>query len=86
MEQAPEGERLCTVMDPFCGYGTTLAVANKMGMNAIGVERSKPRCITSSALNVEYNSYNTQERYTMIRKTGSGVELCMDPDGCLLIP
>jgi hypothetical protein len=32
------------VVDPFCGQGTVLAVANACGMNAIGVELSKKRC------------------------------------------
>jgi len=27
-----------TVLDPFCGHGTALAVANAMGLDAIGVE------------------------------------------------
>ena len=27
-----------TIVDPFCGHGTVLAVANEMGLNAIGVE------------------------------------------------
>jgi hypothetical protein len=31
------------VVDPFCGRGTILAVANAHGMDAIGVERSKKR-------------------------------------------
>lgn len=32
-----------TVIDPFCGHGTMLAVANAHGMDAIGVERSSKR-------------------------------------------
>jgi len=32
-----------TVVDPFCGLGTMLAVANAHGMNAIGVELSAKR-------------------------------------------
>jgi hypothetical protein len=32
------------VVDPFCGQGTVLAVANACGMNAIGVELSNKRC------------------------------------------
>jgi tRNA G10 N-methylase Trm11 len=27
-----------TVVDPFCGVGTVLAVANSMGLAAVGVE------------------------------------------------
>jgi hypothetical protein len=32
-----------TVVDPFCGHGTVLAVANAMGLKAIGVELSRKR-------------------------------------------
>ena len=32
------------VVDPFCGRGTVLAVANAMGLDAIGVELSAKRC------------------------------------------
>lgn len=32
-----------TVVDPFCGEGMTLAVANALGLRAIGVERNRKR-------------------------------------------
>ncbi len=32
-----------TVVDPFCGHGSALAVANALGMSAIGVELSRKR-------------------------------------------
>lgn len=32
-----------TVIDPFCGHGTVLAVANSLGLNAVGVELSPKR-------------------------------------------
>ncbi len=32
------------ILDPFCGHGTVLAVANHMGLNAIGVDLS-PKCV-----------------------------------------
>lgn len=31
------------VVDPFCGWGTVLAVANRHGLDAVGVERSPRR-------------------------------------------
>ena len=31
------------IIDPFCGHGTVLAVANELGMDAIGVELSPKR-------------------------------------------
>jgi hypothetical protein len=35
--------RTRTIVNPFCGYGSVLAVANAMGMDAIGIERSPKR-------------------------------------------
>ena len=32
-----------TIVDPFCGLGTVLAVANELGLDAIGVELNKKR-------------------------------------------
>lgn len=32
-----------TIVDPFCGHGTVLAVANALGLDAIGVELSAKR-------------------------------------------
>lgn len=32
-----------TVLDPFCGHGTVLAIANQLGLDAIGVELSLKR-------------------------------------------
>lgn len=33
-----------TIVDPFCGRGTVLAVANQLGLRAIGVDLSAKRC------------------------------------------
>jgi hypothetical protein len=41
------------VVDPFCGRGTILAVANKYGFDAIGVELSKKRVKKARALVVD---------------------------------
>lgn len=41
-----------TVVDPFCGVGTMLAVANQHGLHAIGVERSGKRVRKARALSV----------------------------------
>jgi hypothetical protein len=38
------------IFDPFCGVGTTLAVANTLGLDAIGVEKSRKRCERARAL------------------------------------
>lgn len=39
-----------TVVDPFCGHGTMLAVANAHGLAAVGVERSPKRAARARAL------------------------------------
>jgi hypothetical protein len=41
-----------TVVDPFCGAGTMLAVANAHGLGAIGVERSRKRAERAMRLRV----------------------------------
>ena len=33
-----------TIFDPFCGVGTVLAVANALGLDALGVEKARKRC------------------------------------------
>ena len=44
------------IVDPFCGRGTVLAVANEMGLDAIGVELSAKRCKAARALVVAAGS------------------------------
>jgi hypothetical protein len=39
-----------TVVDPFCGHGTMLAVANARGLAAVGVEASRKRAEKARAL------------------------------------
>jgi hypothetical protein len=38
------------IVDPFCGVGTVLAVANALELDAIGVEKSRKRAEQSQAL------------------------------------
>ena len=40
------------VFDPFCGVGTVLAVANALGLDALGVEKAKKRAEQSRRLTV----------------------------------
>jgi hypothetical protein len=42
--------RTRTVVDPFCGVGTLLAVANAMGLDAVGVEIVRKRARRARAL------------------------------------
>jgi hypothetical protein len=41
-----------TIVDPFCGHGTVLAVANALGLEAVGVELSRKRAKKARALRV----------------------------------
>ncbi len=41
-----------TVVDPFCGHGTVLAVANAMGLDALGVDVSRRQCAAARKLTV----------------------------------
>jgi hypothetical protein len=41
------------IVDPFCGVGTVLAVANALGLDAIGVEKSRKRAEQSRVLTVK---------------------------------
>jgi hypothetical protein len=42
-----------TIVDPFCGYGTVLAVANALGLDAIGVDLSPRMARRARTLEVE---------------------------------
>ncbi len=50
---AREHVRATTVFDPFCGVGTVLAVANALGLDALGVEQSRKRADRARALVVD---------------------------------
>ena len=41
-----------TVVDPFCGWGTALAVANALGLYAVGVDLSARMCRRAQSLTV----------------------------------
>jgi hypothetical protein len=45
-----------TVVDPFCGAGTVLAVANALGLDAVGVDLSLRQCRTARTLRIELPS------------------------------
>jgi len=42
-----------TIVDPFCGEGMVLAVANAFGFDAIGVERNRKRAEKARRLKLE---------------------------------
>ena len=39
-----------TIVDPFCGYGSILAIANEAGLRSIGVDLSRSRCKRAARL------------------------------------
>lgn len=41
------------VVDPFCGYGTALAVANEFGFDALGIDLSTRKCRKARALRLD---------------------------------
>lgn len=41
-----------TIVDPFCGHGSVLSVANQMGLDAVGVDLSFKRVRKARALNL----------------------------------
>lgn len=43
------------IIDPFCGFGTVLAVANAVGIDSIGCELSRKRCRKASKLDLSNN-------------------------------
>lgn len=40
------------IVDPFCGSGSTLSMANQFGLDAIGVDHCRKRCVQASTLDV----------------------------------
>jgi len=47
-----------TVVDPFCGVGTMLAVGNAFGLDAVGVELSRRRAARAAALTLDATNPN----------------------------
>lgn len=45
-----------TVVDPFCGRGSVLAVANALGLDAVGVDWSPKRCRQAAALQLDLSA------------------------------
>jgi hypothetical protein len=41
-----------TVLDPFCGSGSSLAMANVFGLHAIGVDHSRKRCQQAVSIDI----------------------------------
>lgn len=41
------------IVDPFCGSGSILSMANLFGLHSIGVDHSRSRCLAASELQVD---------------------------------
>jgi len=42
-QYCPQSEK-ATIIDPFCGHGTVLAVANHLGFSAVGIDCKTKFC------------------------------------------
>ncbi len=55
------------VVDPFCGRGTVLAVANELGLDAIGVDVSGRRCRAARAMTFREPARDETMRDALLR-------------------
>ena len=51
-----------TIVDPFCGFGTVLAVANALAFDAIGVDLSARMCRRARNLRIEPSVQNASAK------------------------
>jgi hypothetical protein len=56
------------VVDPFCGHGTALAVANALGLDALGIELGGKRCRIARNLSLEPSQLVVTERSSFERE------------------
>jgi hypothetical protein len=58
-----------TVLDPFCGVGSALAVANQLGLEAIGVELSAKRAQKARELQIRLGEPQMQRNPRALNKS-----------------
>jgi hypothetical protein len=51
-----------TVVDPFCGWGTALAVANALGLDAVGVDLSARMCRRARRLQIDLDQMGASQK------------------------
>lgn len=72
-------ETVTTVVDPFCGVGTVLAMANVLHLDAVGVEISSKRCTKARGLNIsEAVNGISRGELSMMGCNVKHVKLCSD--------
>ncbi|NLH40298.1 MAG: site-specific DNA-methyltransferase [Planctomycetes bacterium] len=78
-----------TVLDPFCGSGTTMAAALRSGRNSIGVEIDRQYCrMASKRLKAENSGLfaSSELIFERAERKSSGQVLCLDPELSRLRP
>lgn len=60
-----------TVLDPFCGSGTTLVEALRLGRHAIGVDANPLACLISRAKTTRISAAEAEILYALVEKTAS---------------
>ncbi|MEA3227228.1 MAG: DNA methyltransferase [Planctomycetota bacterium] len=75
-----------TVLDPFCGSGTTLIAALRNGRNGIGVEIDPEYCrMAAKSLEIECGDLFLKTNLLFeetVKGSGDEVQLCEDPKLC----
>jgi len=67
-----------TILDPFCGSGTTLVQANESGLNAIGVDVSEFNVLIANAKIMPHDLVELQRHFLEITRTLK-THLCDSP-------
>jgi modification methylase len=70
-----------TVLDPFCGTGTTMLAAMKCGRNSIGIEIDEEYCrMALDRLTREERSLSTEVKIEFLRMNGNGEDMTVNEE------